>query len=178
MIAFKQAAITAMRSRGFVSATACVHNCSPALTFRVNTSRLSLPGNNRDIPAHPISLRTFGTKPNTDGKAHACEWPSCGYACAFPSTLRIHMRVHTDERPYPCEYPGCGKRFKISGDLTIHTRVHTGERPYACEYPGCGKRFTTSRNLTTHTRVHTGERPYPCEYPGCGKKFATSGGRK
>ncbi|XP_063122445.1 zinc finger protein 564-like isoform X2 [Rattus norvegicus] len=132
--------------------------------------------------------------PRTEGGPHKCN--VCGKGLHYPSSLRIHERIHTGERPYQCEE--CGKAFSCWGSVRRHQRTHTGEKPYNCKECGkafsslsglkghtirhtgggpykckeCGKVFNSPSALSKHERTHTGERPFLCKY--CGKAFICS----
>nr|XP_032817267.1 human immunodeficiency virus type I enhancer-binding protein 2 homolog [Petromyzon marinus]XP_032817268.1 human immunodeficiency virus type I enhancer-binding protein 2 homolog [Petromyzon marinus]XP_032817269.1 human immunodeficiency virus type I enhancer-binding protein 2 homolog [Petromyzon marinus]XP_032817270.1 human immunodeficiency virus type I enhancer-binding protein 2 homolog [Petromyzon marinus] len=51
---------------------------------------------------------------------YACSY--CGRACAKPSVLKKHVRMHTGERPYPCL--ACGFSFKTKSNLYKHCKSH------------------------------------------------------
>ncbi|XP_031199130.1 zinc finger protein 627 [Mastomys coucha] len=130
----------------------------------------------------------------TEGGPHKCN--VCGKGLHYPSSLRIHERIHTGEKPYRCEQ--CGKAFSCWGSVRRHQRTHTGEKPYHCKECGkafsslsglkghmirhtgggpykckeCGKVFNSPSALSKHERTHTGERPFLCKY--CGKAFICS----
>ncbi|XP_051012753.1 zinc finger protein 564-like [Acomys russatus] len=130
----------------------------------------------------------------TEGGPHKCN--VCGKGLHYPSSLRIHERIHTGEKPYQCEQ--CGKAFSCWGSVRRHQRTHTGEKPYTCKECGkafgslsglkghmirhtgggpykcqeCGKVFNSPSALGKHERTHTGERPFLCKY--CGKAFICS----
>ncbi|XP_076795853.1 zinc finger protein 441-like isoform X2 [Arvicanthis niloticus] len=130
----------------------------------------------------------------TEGGPHKCT--VCGKGLHYPSSLRIHERIHTGEKPYQCKQ--CGKAFSCWGSVRRHQRTHTGEKPYNCKECGktfsslsglkghmirhtgggpykckvCGKVFNSPSALSKHERTHTGERPFLCKY--CGKAFICS----
>lgn len=70
-----------------------------------------------------IPVSNVGRKrkhPVKPGK-HICKY--CGRACAKPSVLEKHIRMHTDERPYPCDI--CALRFRTKSNLYKHRKSYT-----------------------------------------------------
>ena len=108
-----------------------------------------------------------------DGK-FKCTWQGCERACASPSALTRHLRVHTKERPFACTFEGCQYASARKGNLTQHERSHTGEKPHVCTVKGCDFACALAGDLKKHMRTHTGERPYKCLLEGCGATFTHS----
>jgi uncharacterized Zn-finger protein len=90
----------------------------------------------------------FHTKVVHSGiKNHICN--ICGYAAAFKSALKLHLRKHLRDFRFHCEV--CGKGYHNKHSLETHMNLHTGKQSFLCNV--CGKAFFFKHYLTRHKRA-------------------------